>query len=286
MKLPNIEKRLAEIAEYITEAAESKPNIYSCTRERYRNIANSCQTIISGVSEILQSEIQNVTEEEEFETMPDANVQETIENMLAKILRLNEFCGDSKPNTTNVTHKEIFESYLSAIAEVREESFEMPAVQTCCDLLTRWIEKRFLGNSAYSNFKYSMTRVPRWFTFIVIAYANNLEIHNEDVFVSMFTKWCDSLSSNSQYSKYAVPYDVFSLCTKQQVNVSITALALWDILVDKGLHKICTIDMTDEYPTEDAVYQVCLKNDDKVIDKYIKEKENNQSINRFGGDNQ
>ena len=112
-----------------------------------------------------------------------------------------------------------------------------------------------------------MKRVPNWVRDIVILYGYHIESGTLRDFEGKFYSWISTISSGN--NPYAVPYDVFNFDQSPDSNMlTLTAVVIWDILLDYGLRDLCCDPSSELYPSEDCVYSLVGSLNSSAMDPY------------------
>ena len=68
---------------------------------------------------------------------------------------------------------------------------------------------------------------------------------------------------------YAIPYEVYQLDNYlESSKMTLTAVVIWDILLDCGLRDLCADSSSEFYPSEDCVYSLVGSLNSSVMDPY------------------
>lgn len=269
MNIQSAEKQITKLLEYVKTIYNENPNMYNKSKQRLANIAQTCNEVVSLISEILESEILFKSETHEFSDSLDSTVTGSILSMESSLSQLKQFLMyhgiDSTASSTNDENLEsivvknhnsqtvnIVDRYISILS--KDTDALDTSIRDLIDLLLLWLNARF---KCYSHcFNYTNLELANWIRDIVIIYAYYIETSNTSSLLQTFHTWCDSLKPECTYG---VPYIVYSLKRERAYTKYLTfsSLIIWDALLDFGLDELCTILIDDGYLSEDSIYQLC-----------------------------
>lgn len=291
MDIYSAEKHMEKLLAYVKGVADAKPTLYEKSRGRWKGLASSCQKLISYISRIIEDDILQ-EDSDEFGRQIDHNLASCINSMRTELDRLSQFVNysptdqlittvdsewdESSSNITITARKAMMYTYSIHLHHLATMSTGNYIVDDCFKLLWNWFDTRF-HKGATPGFRYNIRRIPGWVSSIVILYAESVYKDTRDQFIAEFTRWCESVL-NSTDNRYAVPYEVYRLDIKD-VNCSsmtLSAVVLWDVLVDSGLSILCSPDAL--YLKRDAIYDRCASTHPELLDQYVYYKESDQIL--------
>ena len=234
MEIYSAEAHAKKVVDFLEELREASPGMYDKTRKRLRDISADLFKGIELISKILQDD--SLLDDSEFssnrEELQDlvTELSENSNKASKQIAELEQFVSTDSVNLT-VENKKFLVSYygrvLSALASANIPYYK---VADCASMLWRWYNARFFQSS--SGFRYSVSKIPTWISYIVMAYGIALRNKTHQQFLDTFAKWCDTTGKNN----YPLPYIVHSTISPMSKDtVTLEALAVWDVLVDYGL---------------------------------------------------
>lgn len=273
----NVNKLLS----YVEELADTKPRMYNKSRDRLKQVADTCSQVVSVISEILQEEVLKEEETVEFEDKrPD--IANELELMQSAILKIKEFTGldiddvvhrnesEDCPTTSkssSSSKKKAIKNYRDCLSKLSLANIEYRPAGECAKLLWTWYDVRFLKTSAGSSFRYNMKFFPKWVTAIVMLYGKHLKDGSIKLFEDDFHRWIESLYTTEAKDKFAVPYEVYQFCkSTDPLEYTLDGVVLWDILLDAGLRDICVHD--ELYLDEHSAYDMCSSYNSSALDNY------------------
>ena len=285
MDINSAEKSIQKLLAYVKDLADSKPKMYRKSRGRLKELAETCNEVVSLISVVLQDEI---LDEDDVEFGSKPNLTSVLDNMQNQITQMRNFAGielqqsalskpkqpeptSDKSTEPSVSKKKILRNYRETLQAVANKSYKYDAVGRCAELLWHWFEVRFVTTVHTDGFRYNMKRFPLWIRDIVILYGKAIRDNSYIEFDNQFRHWVDSLvSDDSEIShKYAVPYSIFSFEKSMSAEqFTLESVVLWDMLMDSGLSAICSPASNDYMLNEDAVYLLCSEYNPEVLDMY------------------
>lgn len=278
MEIYSAEACVKKLLNYVQDLAQKKPNMYAKSKERLRGLALTCEQVVSVISDILEEEILS-RDIDEFDNSSNTDLVSMFKSIRSDVDKLEKFVTfdtnpESNSNTSVLstnTRRAILTKYGNTLRTLSEKYIEYVPVSDCAKLLWNWFDTRFFKTAKTSpNFKYNIRRIPRWICCIVILYSKHLSEGTQDIFVSDFNSWCESLNYSQSNSKFAVPYEVYQLDKSLNPDLlTLTAVVMWDILLDSGLSKMCTDDENDLYLQDTFIYDLCVKHKPNILDDYV-----------------
>ena len=278
-------EHMDKLLTYVKNVADSKPRMYQKSKDRLRDIAETCQKVVQIISEILQEEILEDCYDDSSESN-NSEILQMVLDMQEELLHLkqfvsykdNEVCSASstqrvKSNEPLVKRISIddrkfaMSKYRTVLKRISESYTEFPQVSELCKLLYRWFETRFYTSMKYNkDFRYNIRRIPVWISDIIIVYSNHLIKKDSDEFVHDFYSWCDDLLTDNS-GKFAVPYEVYQFDKEERKTIYLNSVVIWDILLDLGLTELCN-DSDDLYVSESYMYDTCMQAHPEQLNNY------------------
>lgn len=290
MDINSAEKNLAKLHAYVKELADTKPKMYQKSRERLKDLSETCREVVTLIADILQDEALAY---DEVEFGGRSNIESALDSMQNQIAQIRSFAGCVEPHapqnftkssSAHISHqqittvsvsanakKHVLRNYKDVLHKVSMIDFKYDAVDRCAKLLWYWFDTRFVKTVHGSGFKYSMKRFPTWIRDIVVLYGKAVRDGEYLRFDTQFRWWVNSIiADSSTQNRYAVPYEVFAFEKDMQPDdMSLEAVVLWDILVDSGLSELCTSITDDMYLQGDSVYNLCGEFNPGILDQYM-----------------
>ena len=279
MKIYDAELHLKKLLAYVQDLAESKPNMYKKSKDRLKDISNTCNQVILLISDILQEELLNTADEDEFADMKSADISSCIDFAENEIDRLKKFSStDQSQHVDNNTHtvkipseykKHIMAKYGNTFLAVHEKCKNTDA-EELSDILCRWFRGRFLESLKMNpNFRYSIKKIPNWIYLIVVAYGKHVANYDKDVWSHNFQSWIDSITSEKSFDKSVVPKDVYELSKGlKQDDLTLASVVVWDMLINSGLSEMCGKDDYGLMLDSDYIFNLCAKYNPSELDPY------------------
>lgn len=277
MDINSAEKSIKKLLAYVQDLAESKPRMYQKSRDRLKELADTCMEVITAISVVIQDEAlsEDITE---FNSTPTPNITDAIQHMQNQLDQLKTFAGVSsltgKSSSTNGTStkskKSALHKYTEVLQNVSSIDFKYDSVDRCAKFLWHWFDTRFSKTIHTTGFRYNMKKFPIWVRDIVLLYGKSIRDNTYLDLDSSMNHWVDGLLLESDPpNRYSIPYDLYQferdMCAE---DMSLEAVVLWDILLDNGLSELCTTDKTDLYLNDDSVYSLCSELNPGVLDDY------------------
>lgn len=280
MDIYGAEIQVNKLLNFVKDLSDSKPRMYQKSKDRLKDLALTCNEVISVIATILQDESLVDNSNDEFGGSNVDEVNAVLNSMQDQIYELRQFINApmyvdmdvdyhvvqsneiSKKESSNYLHEDrklALKSYRKCLSELSDSSMQVLEAEDCSQLLWTWFSTRFIVNT--SNFKYKMSMLPEWVRDIVIMYGYNHESNSIESFKSRFNSWLESINSDMNY---AIPPDVYHPDSSM---MTLTAVVIWDILLDHGLRNLCRDD-SDLYPSEDCVYDMVGAVDGNIMDPY------------------
>lgn len=295
MDIYSAETHVKKLLAYVEDLAGSGSKVYSKSRQKLKDVAETCNRVVELISTILQEEVLK-TDADEFDSTPD--IQSTLDSMQAQLEQLKKFTGApvdvpaSKPSSSNssaistVARKKAMKTYIDTLSKLSSADFSYQHAENCAKILWTWFDTRFIKTVAGSSFKYNMKRFPIWVRNFVILYGKAVRDGTYNSFEDSFQRWIEQLITTDVRDKYAVPYEIYELeKSLSPQDLSFAAVVIWDMLIDAGLSELCTSVKDDLYLDECCIYDLCSEMNPDILDNYSDYKVHPEILNKLGGDN-
>lgn len=235
-----------KISKHLDKMMEIKPRVYQKTLLRYKKLAYLLIECVSKIVRMLQSETLLSSSSSEFQELGSDFDIEQISELKASIDSLGDLV-DKKPTTdSGKIAGETLRKYKEVFHQASASDFGYIEVNECAGLLDYWITRRFSGFN--QNFKFQITQLPLWATFVVIAYGRYRSIGDTSKFVSDFKQWCDELD-NDPSNCWVLPHNVFNMTrTINANNFTLDAMVIYDLLIKGCLYSLTESDV--KYPLD------------------------------------
>ncbi len=269
MDIYSAEIQVNKLLNYVKNLSNSKSRMYQKSKDRLKELASMCNQVVAVIAEILQDEALVNDQQDEFGGSDIRDFDSMLISMENQLSELRQFLN--VPKTTSPTSSEstvkhhVFYMYVQCLQSLVQSSFIIQEAEDCSKLLWAWFSARFCNRS--SDFKYNMKRFPGWIRDIVILYAYHFENNSLNLFVDNFYQWIASISTGT--NNYVVPFEIydFNRSPKPEM-VTLSAVVLWDVLLDCGLRSLCDDSSSEFFPTEDCVYSLVGMINSKIMDPY------------------
>ena len=281
----NVEKLLS----YVEELSANQPKMYSKSKDRLRDIANTCNQVVTIISDLLQEEMLN---EDSIEFSESSKiVAPVLDNISYQLDAIQTFSGnanlitgygsgpsnpvamsallDEQTALTPAIRKRVFANYTSCIAKLPSNSNRYLFAHRCANLLWSWFKTRFHDSVSNTSFKYNMRKFPEWVQGFVVMYGKAIHDNRVANFEYEIQSWVNNIMTSEARDKYAVPFPVYQFCKRREPSdLTLDAVVLWDILLDCGLDELCTADKQDLYLGQNDIYNLCDSLNPSVLDNY------------------
>ena len=268
MDIYSAEIQINKLLNFVKGLSDSKSKMYQKSKDRLKELANTCNQVIVVISDILQDEALIVDENEEFGGSDTTDFNSVLNSMEDQISELRQFLNSPRPSespisTTSAKKRALF-AYKHCLSTLAHSNILVTEAEDCVQLIWNWFNRRFLEGP--ENFRYNMKKIPIWIRDIVILYGYHLENKTSGEFRSELESWIETISPDN---RYAVPYDVYSMNKSPDPNkMTLSSVVLWDILLDYGLRDLCCDPSSELYPTEDCVYSRVGSLNSEVMNPY------------------
>lgn len=292
MDINSAEKNIQKLLAYVKDLADTKPKMYQKSRGRLKDLAETCNEVISLISIVLQEEVLS---SDDVEFGSQTNLAPTFGNMQAEINNLCNFAGIGQNTMNSDSNKEVqsvsskskkkaLQTYRETLQKLSLMDFRYVLIERCAKLLWHWFDTRFVKTVSNPGFKYNMKRFPIWIRDIVVLYGKAVRDNTCELFEFGFNRWLESLSDpDDKNSRYAIPYDVFCFeKSMQPSDMSLEAVILWDILMDCGLSSLCNSAIGEYYLREDSVYDLCSKLNPEILNDYVNYSDHPEIFGKIG----
>lgn len=279
-------EHMDKLLSYVQNLADTKPRMYQKSKDRLRDIAQTCQKVVEMVSEILQEEmLDDCFEDNSDSDFKNTEILNMVKCMQSELNNLKQFVQytpthvdldtakrdieimKSSNSLSTLDRKSIMSEYKVTLKNLSESYVEFPQISDLCKLLYTWFDCRFYKSmKVSSNFRYNIRRIPTWICDIVSVYGKSIDNECEKDFIHSFYDWLDNICETG--SKFAVPYEIYEFDVDSKKNISMTSVVIWDILLELGLSKLCKFDNSEVYLSEDILYNLCMKHSPNNLDKY------------------
>lgn len=272
MDIHSAKKNVEKLLSYIEEMSSKDTKLYSKSRDRLRDIADNCNQVVKIISDLLQEEMLG-TDSIEFRENSDI-FDKALGSMEYQINKAHQFTQDvpavggigsavpsnvvNTPSISSATKRAVFAKYSDCLLKLSHKPTDYHFASRCATLLWSWFDTRFYKTMPGSTFKYSVRKFPEWIESIVVLYGKAIHENSVTEFEAEFQEWLVSIQDTDARDKYAIPYSVYQFCKLHDpTSVTLDAVVLWDILLDMGLHKLCTSDRGDLYMDQYCIYSLC-----------------------------
>lgn len=279
MDINSAEKSIKKLLAYAQDLADSKPRMYQKSRDRLKELADTCMEVVTVISSVIQDEAL-AEDIAEFNSEPTPNIADAIHSMQEQLDQLRNFAGVSSvpvpvestttSNNSSKSKKGVLRKYTEVFQNIAMVDFKYDAISKCAKFLWYWFDTRFRTTVRTSGFRYSMKKFPTWVRDIVLMYGKAIRDNTYMELDKNVRSWVDGLLVESDSPNlYSIPYDLYQferdLCAE---DMSLEAVVLWDILLDNGLSGLCTRSTDDFMLNEDMVYNLCSELNPSVLDSY------------------
>lgn len=261
IEIQPIEKHAEKISKQLDSILKSKPSMYSKTKKKYKHLAYVLLQCVEKISSILEEEsLISDTDSiaDEFEELSDTTSDsEDLECVLSdvtnKIVNCNQFDSDLNSNESSLSKKDIMSKFLSVLQEASTyRDFQYVDVSICANILWKWIKHRFAPDVKNSNFRYKMSKIPEWISYIIIGYGKYLKENRIQEFQDIFDKWIDDITIDKT-NTWSLPYEIFRISKSvEEEDFTMEAVIIGDILMEEVLYKL-----TQPYMQGSNVYMTC-----------------------------
>ena len=173
--------------------------------------------------------------------------------------------------------KEIIKQYGTTLEQLAKTDSGVAVANECARVLWRWFEGRI--NKKYAHikpFNYLAWQIKDIIYALVIFFGYKFEQGKKEEFVQELDEWLKNLSIDPKSNTWRAPWGVFCIEQEYRKNkridrkcATLTAVVIWDILVDNGLDTLCKIEAHDNvYVRDTAIWDIVEKTDINLLDPY------------------
>lgn len=281
MDIYGAEVQVQKLLNYVKSLSNSNKTMYQKSKDRLKDLANNCSQIVSIISEILQEEVLT-HDPPEFEGTGTSDFNDVIRSMEDRIQALSDFVNmppgytsstnkvhaidayHELPNTTTISRKQALMVYKMCLRNLASNVMDVKEAEDCSNLLWRWFSVRFLEGP--KDFRYNMKHIPKWIRDIVIMYGYHVYHGTIESFKNQFYNWMAQIPEGN---KYVVPFEIYKMDKNSDASkMTLTAVVLWDVLLDNGMRDLCRDPDSGLYPTEDCVFTYVGEHNSNVMNPY------------------
>ena len=293
MDINSAEKSIKKLLTYAKDLAESKPRMYQKSRDRLKELSDTCMEVVTVISSVIQDE--TLSEDlAEFNSEPTPNIANAIQSMQNQLDQLRSFAGMTPVQITSESQtasknsmnskKSVLRKYADILQNLSTVDFKYDAVDRCAKFLWYWFDVRFRQTVRTSGFRYNMKKFPIWIRDIVLMYGKAIHDNSYVNLDDSVRSWVGNLLTESESPNlYSIPYELYQferdMCAD---DMTLEAVVLWDILIDNGLTELCTRSTDDLFLNEDAVYGLCSEMNPSVLDSYTNYSEHPEILVTLG----
>lgn len=262
MDLNSAEKTAQRLLTYIQNLSANDSKLYGKSKDKLIRISDSCENIITHISDILN--IESVCGRNE------SNKHES---------------EDNDDHMSSSDKRRIVTIYKDGLCHTAMTDSGSTLVNECSSLMWKWFDSRILTKHDKSPpFHYSIYRLKNILYSIVIAFGYSWESHTYHKFAEEFNSWIAQLNTNPENNRWLVPYTVYQIDKNMdKIYSNLTSVVLWDMLLDSGLGKLCdTSDKHGVYPSRTGIWDIMNRVDSSVLDDYVYYKDDYSILNKLG----
>lgn len=276
MDIYSAESHVKRLLSYVEGIADEKPRMYEKSKNRLRDLADTCNQVVLVISEILQDEVLN-DDREEFEDT-NSDVVELLDSMEDQLIKLRQFTSSNPAETSSKSNqlnyrmdkKKIISEYRKWLMSASDNYLGCIYADECAEMLWTWFDTRFYKTISGSSFRYNMKKFPMWIRDFVVVYGKSVHDGSSEDFMNDFRHWISLIENTDARNKFAVPYPVYQFGKNVDSGMlTLESVVLWDMLLDKGLMNLCFLDNDlhlDEYCIYNLVGDKCPEELDKYVD--------------------
>lgn len=273
---------IRRLLSYVSSLSEDRPTMYAPSKVKLQEIADTCNQVVSIVSELLQTEVLQQDSSEFHGT--DTEVSSAVQKMHNTIEGLQSFTDSVKPlevSTETKLKSKIVAEYASSISTLESVSSGVEYADTCSKLLSTWFKARILHRSPKASFRYNVMSFPSWISSLVLAFGKSLHQGTCELFIESFNTWIEKVLDADQDVKYAVPFEVHRILKDPTAeDATLESVVLWDILMVHGLHSLSKLDRAAL--AEDLVYNRVADLNPSILDNYVYYQDYPDILDRLG----
>lgn len=233
-----------KISDHLDKMLKDPPKVYRKTLKRYEKLAILLLDCVDKINKLLQQEALLSSGPSEFDELSTEDSNEIAD-------KLNEIQSKTRETSTflqkhvelpDATRSNVNKLTISQYAQVFKEGsstdFGFVEADDCAKLINEWFTYRFIPKVKNKNFKYQLTQLPIWTTYIVLAYGKHHSAGDIEQFKSRFGSWITSIQTDMN-NCWALPAEVYSLIKNiTPADCTVDAVAIYDILMDKCYYKL------------------------------------------------
>lgn len=287
MDIHSAKKYVEKLLTYVEDVSSKDAKLYTKSKDRLKEIADTCNYVVTVISDILQEEVLK-DDTGEF-AKSSKSLDEALGNMEYQISKVHQFTTPTynlnSSNPANLVkasenvaeqsalsasvRRKVLTSYHENLSSLSNMDSPYVFANRCAKLIWTWFDIRFYKTIGGSSFKYNIRRFPEWLQSIVIMYGKAIHTNSIASFEYEFQSWVDAIQTTESRNKYAIPYTIYEFCkSNDPSSLTLDAVVLWDILLDYGLDKLCTSDKQDLYLDQYSVYNLCDKLNPSILEQY------------------
>lgn len=242
IEVSRIQAHADKINSQLEQVLSNQPQMYSKTKDKYKNLAISLLSSVEKIADILEADslasVDNKSSEFESSSLDMSELSDAIHTASNKIDSYTSFVSSEvpiKPISTNI-NKETLHRYGQILEQASTYDFGYEEVNECAYILNKWFKSRF-SSTEDDLFKYNIAYLPTWITNIIILYGRYLKNKDTDSFITMMMDWCANLAIKP--NKWAVPYEVHQLSKSAHPGTyTMEAVIIGDVLMDEVLYQL------------------------------------------------
>lgn len=267
-----------QLKSYLESAEQSDSKLYGKTRAKFESIYRDLVISTHLVESILGDQfLDSDSISSEFSGISDDETAELGDSSVGWSMNSFDTMDMDKDNhepidKDNLKYRKYVVSYYGTILRELSENQKLdsyPNCKRCAKLLWNWYNFRFF-KVTNTKFRYKVSQIPIWVRNIILLYGKHVENGTVEKFCAYFDNWLESITyENSEFANYAVPYDVFRLNQRIEVDdITLTANMVFDTLYDSGLNKLSTDKLGEAAMTSSAMYNLCDKYNPKLMENF------------------
>lgn len=271
MDIYSAEIQVKKLLNYVQGLSDSKSRMYQKSKDRLKELANTCTQVVSVISELLQDEAlanNDNNTSDEFGGSDTTDYISVLDSMEVSISELRQFINPHgglhvlRPVSTATSNdkKQVMYDYKVCLHNLSTSTCCVQEADDCSKLIWDWFSARYLEGP--ENFRYNTKKIPYWIRDIVIMYGYHVDQNSTGVFKTSFHKWINDISPDNNY---VVPYEIYTFEKNPNPKMlTLTSAVLWDILLDSGLRDLCN----KQYFEEDMIYSMIGSLNSEIMNPY------------------
>lgn len=282
MDIYSAQSHMKKLLSYVQDISESDRRVYSKSRYRLKEISNTCESVISMISDILKDEMFEDSDDE-FAGLNNKDVSSIVKNIETDIRTLPGSKASINSINTIQDKKKAIMLYNEILKQVATCKLENSFASSCANSIWYWFDCRFIKSRRICpDFRYSIYQLPIWIRNIVLWYGKNICMGTENIAEENFRSWCENILEDSEPTRYPLPYEIYDVSNSGEDYVNLTSVVLWDMLLDGGYIALCNRQPSEMYLKEDLIYNYCGSIEPSVLDRYSNYKQNSDVLNICG----